>query len=250
MASLNDNTDLFSAESITRLLGHFNAVTRDCNESGAAYQQFGFADGCERHQLLLEWNDTNEVYAKNKCVHELIEAQVDNTPERTALRVGAMALSYAELDIRAARLAQALRSRGVGRGQRVGLCVERGANMVAAMLGILKAGAAYVPLDPVVSAGSPALHGGRRPTFPARVHGCPGGFFRCAPRAPTAAGRRRSDPRFAVGAAVDSESRWTLVLKTRPTSSILQAPLASPRVWSFRTVRWSIPHQHGPRPRG
>src|SRR6185503_19363432 len=93
---------------------------------------------------LLELNDTNEVYRRNKCVHELVEAQVDNTPERTALRVGAMALSYAELDTRAARLAQALRSCGVGRGQRV----ERGANMVAAMLGILKAGADYVPLDP------------------------------------------------------------------------------------------------------
>jgi amino acid adenylation domain-containing protein len=78
----------------------------------------------------------------------LFEAQVERKPERTALRSGAKAVSYAELDSLANRIAQVLRSRGVGRGQRVGLCVERGADMVAAMLGILKAGAAYVPLDP------------------------------------------------------------------------------------------------------
>ncbi len=57
-------------------------------------------------------------------------------------------LTYAELDARANRMAQALRSRGVGRGQRVGLCIERGADMLAAVLGVLKTGAAYVPLDP------------------------------------------------------------------------------------------------------
>src|SRR6185503_4575493 len=61
---------------------------------------------------------------------------------------GATTLSYAALEARANRLAHALRARDVGRGQRVGLCVERGTDMLAAMLGILKAGAAYVPLDP------------------------------------------------------------------------------------------------------
>src|SRR6185436_13178235 len=65
-----------------------------------------------------------------------------------ALIAGAITLTYDELNTRATRLAHALRSRGVGRGQRVGLCVERGADMLAAVLGILKTGAAYVPLDP------------------------------------------------------------------------------------------------------
>ncbi len=81
-------------------------------------------------------------------VQELFEAQARRTPQRTALVVGAGMLSYAELDARADRLAQALRDRGVERGHRVGVCVERDANMLAVVLGVLKAGAAYVPLDP------------------------------------------------------------------------------------------------------
>ncbi|HEX5959929.1 MAG TPA: amino acid adenylation domain-containing protein [Rhodanobacteraceae bacterium] len=81
-------------------------------------------------------------------IHELFEAQVARTPQRTALVSRGMSLGYAELGARARRIAGALRARGVGPGQRVGLCVERGTDMVAAMLGILEAGAAYVPLDP------------------------------------------------------------------------------------------------------
>ena len=81
-------------------------------------------------------------------VHQLFEAQAERWPDRVAVMAGGEAHSYAELDARAIRIARALRERGVGRGQRVGLCVERSADMLAAMLGILKAGAAYVPLDP------------------------------------------------------------------------------------------------------
>jgi amino acid adenylation domain-containing protein len=92
---------------------------------------------------------TKADYPRNALMQELFESQVTRTPERTALRYGETTLSYNDLDTRANRLAQALRTRGVGRGQRVGLCVERGADMLAAVLGILKAGAAYVPLDPM-----------------------------------------------------------------------------------------------------
>ena len=102
-----------------------------------------------RRHLQTEWNATAADYPRERCVQELFEAQVARAPGRTALRVGLTALSYAELDRRATRIAQALRSRAVGRGQRVGLCVGRGADMLAAVLGILKAGAAYVPLDPM-----------------------------------------------------------------------------------------------------
>ena len=73
---------------------------------------------------------------------------MERTPERTALAVKGTALSYSALDAHANRMAHALRSRGVSRGQRIGVCVERGADMLAAVLGILKSGAAYVPLDP------------------------------------------------------------------------------------------------------
>ncbi|WP_374567988.1 amino acid adenylation domain-containing protein [Ideonella sp.] len=81
-------------------------------------------------------------------IQELFEAQARRTPQRTALVAGAQTLSYAELDTRAERLAAALRERGVGRGHRVGVCLERDANLLAVVLGVLKAGAAYVPLDP------------------------------------------------------------------------------------------------------
>lgn len=102
----------------------------------------------ERRQLLTDLNKTQAPYPYDSLMHQLFEAQVQRTPESTALKVGATEFSYTELDMRANRWAQALRSRGVGRGQRVGLCVERGVEMLAAVLGILKAGAAYVPLDP------------------------------------------------------------------------------------------------------
>jgi amino acid adenylation domain-containing protein len=104
--------------------------------------------GAERDQLLTELNATRVDYPRETLMHEPFEAQARRAPGRTAVRFGAMQLSYAELDERANRLAHALRSRGVGRGQRVGLCVERGTDMIAAMMGILKTGAAYVPLDP------------------------------------------------------------------------------------------------------
>jgi amino acid adenylation domain-containing protein len=102
----------------------------------------------ERHELLETLNDTQASYPREALMQALFEAQVKRAPGRTALRFGTTELSYAELDLRANRMAQVLRSRGVGRGKRVGLCVERGTEMLEAVLGILKTGAAYVPLDP------------------------------------------------------------------------------------------------------
>ena len=81
-------------------------------------------------------------------MHKLFEAQALRTPGRTAVRAGDHSLSYAELDAHANRIAQVLRARGIGRGSRVGLCLERSTEMLAAVLGVLKSGAAYVPLDP------------------------------------------------------------------------------------------------------
>jgi len=101
-----------------------------------------------RRQLQTEWNATAADYPREMCVQELFEAQVVRAPARTAVKAGARSLTYRELEACAHRLAQALRARGVGGGQRVGLCVERDVEMLAAVLGILKAGAAYVPLDP------------------------------------------------------------------------------------------------------
>ena len=142
-------TDLFDAETVERLSSNFerllHAIVDDPRQRISEIAILGEA---ERNKVLNEWNDTEKEFPAGLLLHQLFEAQVDRTPGRTVLMVGATAFSYAELDSRANRIAQALRLRGVGPGQRVGLCVERDTDMLAAVLGILKTGAAYVPLDP------------------------------------------------------------------------------------------------------
>jgi amino acid adenylation domain-containing protein len=142
-------TDLFRAETVERMAANFEALLRAiAAEPGQHLSGMPTMPASEKTRILEEWNDTQADYPAHALLHELFEAQAERSPDREALIVGDTALSYAGLAARAARVAHALRTRGLGRGQRVGLCVERGADMVAAMLGILKAGAAYVPLDP------------------------------------------------------------------------------------------------------
>ncbi len=143
------DTDLHEPETIDRLASHLLALLEGVAASpDARLSELPLLSDAERHRLLVEWNDTAVEYQRDLPLNGLFEAQVDRAPTRTAVTAGAAAYTYAELDARANRIAQALRARGVGRGQRIGLCVERGADMLSAMLGILKAGAAYVPLDP------------------------------------------------------------------------------------------------------
>ena len=101
----------------------------------------------ERHQVLYEWNATEREYPRDKCVHELFEEQVRRSPEATAVVFEEEELSYGELNARANRLAHYLRELGVGPETRIGLMVERSLEMVVGLLGVLKAGACYVPLD-------------------------------------------------------------------------------------------------------
>jgi amino acid adenylation domain-containing protein len=102
----------------------------------------------EVRQQLVEWNETASEYPRGRCVHELFEEQAARTPDATAVVCGDELLTYAELNARANRLARYLRGEGVGPESAVGVLLERSANLVAALLGVLKAGAAYVPLDP------------------------------------------------------------------------------------------------------
>jgi amino acid adenylation domain-containing protein len=101
----------------------------------------------ERNQLLYEWNQTDAVYPQ-RCVHELFEDQVRRSAEAVAVEFEGQKLTYGELDRKANQLAHYLRKVGVGPEMRVGICMERGLEMVIGLLGILKAGAAYVALDP------------------------------------------------------------------------------------------------------
>jgi len=142
-------TDLFEETTIARMARHWRTLLEAMIAApGCRLLELPLLTDTERQQLLVGVNSTNRDYARKALTQELFEAQTARAPDRTALRFGALALSYAELDARANCLAHILRSRGVGRGQRIGLCMERSAEMLAAVLGILKAGAAYVPLDP------------------------------------------------------------------------------------------------------
>ncbi|SVD32651.1 uncharacterized protein METZ01_LOCUS385505, partial [marine metagenome] len=105
------------------------------------------SDG-ERRQRLIAWNDTAHPLPEAQTIHGLIEEQAESTPDAVAVECREQRLTYAELDRRANRLAHHLRQRGAGPDALVGLCLERSLEMLVALLGILKTGAAYVPLDP------------------------------------------------------------------------------------------------------
>ena len=102
----------------------------------------------ERDRILVAWNATSVDYPRDRCVHELFEDQARRSPEAIAVEFGEQKLSYAELDERARELARYLRSLGVRRGAKVAICIESSTDMVVGLLAILKAGAAYVPIDP------------------------------------------------------------------------------------------------------
>ena len=102
----------------------------------------------KRYQPLVEWNDTQAEYPKDKCIHQLFEAQAERTPEAVAVVFEDQQLTYRELNAQANQLAHYLRKRGVEPEVLVGICVERSLEMVVGLLGILKAGGSYVPLDP------------------------------------------------------------------------------------------------------
>lgn len=106
----------------------------------------------ERIRLTRELNRTGHSGESTPLMHSLIEAQAKQNPAHTALVAGSRRLSYDALNRQANRIAQGLRRRGVTIGDRVGLCIDRSADMIVAMLGVLKAGAAYVPIDPAHAA--------------------------------------------------------------------------------------------------
>jgi amino acid adenylation domain-containing protein len=132
-----------------RMAGHFarlvEALVADPARSVA---DVAFLGEDERARVVQGWNATAAPFADDLCVHHLFEAQAERTPAAVAVVYAGGTLTYAQLDARANRLARFLRRRGVGADTCVGLCLERGPEMMVAMLGILKAGAAYVPLDP------------------------------------------------------------------------------------------------------
>ncbi|HKX30700.1 MAG TPA: amino acid adenylation domain-containing protein, partial [Blastocatellia bacterium] len=102
----------------------------------------------EQDQLLVKWNETGRPYPHDRCIHEIFAEQAARAPERIAMIEGGHRVTYAELDRRANQLGNYLRRLGVGREVVVGLCMERSVEIVVALMGVLKAGGAYLPLNP------------------------------------------------------------------------------------------------------
>ncbi|MET0396749.1 MAG: amino acid adenylation domain-containing protein, partial [Longimicrobiaceae bacterium] len=140
---------LFEAATMERLAGHLEAMLEAMvAEPRRRLSEVSLLRGGERARVLEAWNDSGAAYAGDELVHERFARQAGLTPDAPAVRSGGRTLTYAELERDSARLALHLRALGAGPETRVGLCLERGPEMVAAVLGVLRAGAAYVPLDP------------------------------------------------------------------------------------------------------
>ncbi|HEY0022716.1 MAG TPA: non-ribosomal peptide synthase/polyketide synthase [Longimicrobium sp.] len=147
--ALNYSTDLFDRGTVERMLGHLERVLEQvAADADLRLSGLELLGDAEREQVLQAWNRTEAEYPADLCIHALFEAQAARMPNAVAVRFGAQSLTYAELNARANQLAHSLRGRGVGPEVRVGICLERGLEMVVAILAVLKAGGAYVPLDP------------------------------------------------------------------------------------------------------
>ena len=143
------NRDLFESTTIRRMMGHFKTLLEGILANPKAQvSELPLLIEAERHQLLVEWNDTQVEYLQDRCIHQLFEEQVKRTPDSVAVVFEDKQLTYRELNGKANQLAHYLQNLGVGQDVLVGICVERSVEMIVGLLGILKAGGAYLPLDP------------------------------------------------------------------------------------------------------
>ncbi|MFD9397178.1 amino acid adenylation domain-containing protein, partial [Streptomyces sp. NPDC060000] len=145
---LTSSTAVFGRENLARLGGMYRSVLEAMAADADGDARGVFLSQAERALLLGEWNAAVETPV-DRCVHELFAEQAARTPDAAALTCGATTLSYRELDERANRIAHHLVAAGAGPESIVGVCLERGPDLVPVLLGVLKSGAAYLPLDPV-----------------------------------------------------------------------------------------------------
>lgn len=143
------NRDLFAGATILRWMGHFQTLLHGIVANPQARVAcLPLLTEAERHQLLVAWNNTQTNYRRDQHIHELFETSVAKNPDAVAVTCGDQQLTYSELNAQANQLAHYLQSLGVAPEILVGICIERSLAMVVGVLGIIKAGAAYLPLDP------------------------------------------------------------------------------------------------------
>ena len=143
------NVDLYDGQTIIRLLNHFQTLLRAAVVNPKCkISSLPILDDAERRMLVVDNNQTSAFYPKHLTFPQLFQAQAARTPDALALVCGEQVLTYRELDIASNRLAHELRSSGIGPGSRVAVFLDRSAELIVALVAVLKSGNAYIPLDP------------------------------------------------------------------------------------------------------
>ncbi len=147
------NTGLFDESTVARWMNHYETLLLGMVENAEQpVSRLPLLSHAEHHRLAIEWNETAVDYPRHLCVHQLFEQQAKKTPDAIAAVFESERLTYRELDCRANQLANYLRGTGVKPGVLVGVFVERSLDMIVALLGVMKSGGAYVPMDPTYPA--------------------------------------------------------------------------------------------------
>jgi amino acid adenylation domain-containing protein len=142
-------TDLFDDKTMERFLKHFQMLLEDAiARPEKRLSELALLAEEDRRTVVCDWNRTTADYPHDLCVHQLFEAQAESRPNAVALSFEGRSLTYGELERKANQLAHHLQSLGIGPERAVALCFERSPEMIIGMLGVLKAGGLYVPLDP------------------------------------------------------------------------------------------------------
>ena len=142
------NSDLFDQTTIQRFVLHYKQLLESAvGDPNARLSELAIMDEAERRQILVDWNDTKTPFP-DEAVHQLFEARVCKSPDEIALVAEHLEWTYAQLSEWSNRMANYLRNAGAGVDQRIGICMDRSPNMIAAIIGVLKCGASYVPIDP------------------------------------------------------------------------------------------------------
>jgi len=147
--TLEYDSDLYRSNTADRIVRHFlQLLDMMAVDPSRPIAELSPLDAHERDLLLRRWNDTRVNYGGPDLLHELVERQMAASPSAVAVRFAQSSLTYGELRARSDAVAQALVGTGVQIDDRIGVCMNRGLDLPTALLGVLKAGAAYVPLDP------------------------------------------------------------------------------------------------------
>ena len=143
------NTDLFTEATIRRMMSHFETLLKEAlAQPDVPVARLPLLSDEERHRMLVEWNATRKPFDESLCVHQKFEQVAATHPQAIAVELDDQRLTYQELNARANQLAHYLRKQGVGPEVLVGISMDRSIEMVVSMLGVLKAGGAFVPIDP------------------------------------------------------------------------------------------------------